>query len=179
MYDWDIHNDKSGSMGPLIMVSFSELDIYFIEIGISNWNFTLQSMQTTGILIQKDWRKTMSLQESGKMYLNAIFLLKKDSAHLRSIDIANYTGYTKPSVSRAVKLLKDKEYIKINNDGYIDFTQKGEELASSLYEKHLLLSEFFVSLGVSKECAREDATKIEHYISDETLQAIKSHMAQR
>lgn len=119
----------------------------------------------------------MPLQESGKMYLKAIFILKKDSPNVRSIDVANYTGYTKPSVSRAVNLLKNKEYIKINNAGYIDFTESGEELALCIYEKNMLLTRFFLSLGVSKEVAREDASRIEHYISDESFEAIKKYVS--
>lgn len=119
----------------------------------------------------------MQIRESGEMYLEAIFILKKNSSDIRSIDIVNYTGYTKPSVSRAVGLLKDRKYIEIDNDGYINFTKIGKDIASSIYEKHTTLTNFFVNLGVNKEIAAQDACKIEHYISDETFNAIKEHIS--
>lgn len=86
--------------------------------------------------------KALSLQVSGEMYLEIILILKKNSSYVRSIDIVNHTGYTKPSVSRAVELLMDKVYIEIDEDGYIDFTERGERLASNIYEKHVILNNF-------------------------------------
>lgn len=119
----------------------------------------------------------MRIHESGEMYLESIFILKKTDPHVRSIDIVNHTGYSKPSVSRAVGILKDGGYIVVDNDGYIDFTKEGQTLAANIYEKHVMLTDLFIKLGVDEKIAAEDACKIEHYISDETFEAIKKHIA--
>jgi Mn-dependent DtxR family transcriptional regulator len=95
---------------------------------------------------------------------------------VRSIDIVNETGYSKPSISRAVGILKSNDYIEIDRSGCITLTERGEKVAKSMYERHTLLSRFLVSLGVSKEKAAEDACRIEHVICEETFNAIKKHM---
>ena len=118
----------------------------------------------------------MALLESGQMYLETIFVLSKKSAFVRSIDIVEYMGYSKPSVSRAVGLLKNGGYIAVDKDGYITLTPDGLEVAESLYERHTLLSNLLVTLGVSKEVATEDACRIEHVISNESFEAIKNYV---
>ena len=118
----------------------------------------------------------MKIQESGEMYLETIFVLSKDNANVRSIDIADHMGVTKPSVSRAVGLLRTGGYINMDENGYLTLTDLGREVAMKMYERHQLLSDLFVRLGVSPECASDDACKIEHHISDETFAAIKAFM---
>ena len=115
----------------------------------------------------------MKIQESGEMYLETILVLSKENSHVRSIDIGEYMGFSKPSVSRAVGLLKSGGYIDVDADGYITLTELGLELANKIYERHNILTRFLVSIGVSEEIASQDACKIEHVISDETLNAIK------
>ena len=117
----------------------------------------------------------MFLQESGEMYLETIYVLLKKNSAVRSIDVGEYMGYSKPSVSRAVGLLKAGEYIKVDADGYITLTGAGEEVACKMYERHTMLTEFLVSLGVDRDVASEDACKIEHHISDDSFDAIKKH----
>ncbi len=117
----------------------------------------------------------MKIQESGEMYLEAILMLKKANAQVRSIDIANYTGYSKPSVSRAMGILKKGEFITVDENGYIDFTETGLAHATIIKERHDVLTKVFMMLGVSEENAAEDACKIEHVISDESFEAIKKH----
>lgn len=117
----------------------------------------------------------MKIQESGEMYLEAILVLKKSGTpQVRAIDVANHTGYSKPSVSRALGILKKGGYITVDDDGFISFTEKGEAHACSIFERHKVLTEVFKSLGVSAGTAEEDACKIEHVISDETFNAIKA-----
>lgn len=118
----------------------------------------------------------MQLQESGQMYLETILILSKKSNSVRSIDISEYMSFSKPSVSRAVNLLKDGGYILISKEGYITLTALGREIAEKIYERHTILTKCLVALGVSEETAAEDACKIEHDISDETFAAIKSHV---
>lgn len=115
----------------------------------------------------------MKIQESGQMYLESIFLMKKKNANVRSIDIALFTGYSKPSVSRAVGLLKNAQLITVSPEGYINLTGEGEKIASEMYERHTFLTDLFVKMGVSEEIASQDACKIEHVISDTTFQALK------
>lgn len=115
----------------------------------------------------------MKIQESGEMYLEAILVLSKDNPQVRAIDIANYTGYSKPSISRALGVLKKGEFITVDENGYISFTEMGKQHALAIKERHDVLTKVFVSLGVSEEIATEDACKIEHVISDETFDAIK------
>lgn len=117
----------------------------------------------------------MSLQESGEMYLESIYMLTKSKGSVRSIDIVEYMNYSKPSVSRAVKLLKNGEFILIDEHGYITLTQLGREVAEKIVERHTLISSFLVSLGVNETTASEDACKIEHVISDESFNAIKQY----
>lgn len=118
----------------------------------------------------------MRLQESGQMYLETILILSKKSNSVRSIDISEYMSFSKPSVSRAVNLLKDGGYILISKEGYITLTDLGREIAEKIYERHTILTKCLIALGVSEETAAEDACKIEHDISDETFSAIKRHV---
>ena len=115
----------------------------------------------------------MSLQESGQMYLETILILSRERSHVRSIDVCEYMGYSKPSVSRAVGLLKSGGYITVDGDGYITLTEAGRDVAQKIYDRHDVLSDFLVSLGVDPEVAAQDACKIEHDISDESFEAIK------
>ncbi len=115
----------------------------------------------------------IKLQESGEMYLETIIILSGRSNKVRSIDIAEYMGFSKPSVSRAVSILKDEGYIDVDNSGYITLTKEGENIASSIYEKHIVISNLLTELGVSAETADKDACKMEHVISDETFEIIK------
>ena len=115
----------------------------------------------------------MHIQESGEMYLETIHVLLQKNGHVRSIDISEYMGYSKPSVSRAVGLLKNGGYIQVDRDGSITLTPEGLEMANKIYERHTVLTQFLVRLGVDPEVAAEDACKLEHAISDQSLQAIK------
>ena len=116
----------------------------------------------------------MRIQESGEMYLETIHVLFQKKGRVRSIDISEHMGYSKPSVSRAVGLLKSGGFIQIDKDGYITLTQSGLETAEKIYERHTVLTRFLVSLGVDPAVAAEDACKLEHAISDASLQAIKA-----
>ena len=118
----------------------------------------------------------MHIQESGEMYLETIHVLLKTNAHVRSIDVSEHMGYSKPSVSRAMGLLKAGGYIQIDADGFITLTDEGLEIAEKIYERHTLLSQLLQKLGVRPETAAEDACKLEHAISDESFQAIKRHV---
>ncbi len=115
----------------------------------------------------------MPLLESGEMYLETIFVLSKSGKSIRSIDIVEHMGYSKPSVSRAVGLLKNGGYILVDKDGFISLTDVGLEIATKIYERHMYITEFFIKLGVSPSVASDDACKIEHDISDESFEAIK------
>ena len=117
----------------------------------------------------------MALQESGQMYLESIFVLSKTGKPVRSIDVSEYMGFSKPSVSRAIGLLKSGGYITVNKEGYLHLTEEGLRVAENIYEKHTLLTKFLIRLGVSEETASEDACKMEHIISDESFEAIKKH----
>ena len=119
--------------------------------------------------------RIMFLQESGEMYLETIYVLSKKNPTVRSIDVGEYMGYSKPSVSRAVGLLKSGGYITVDSDGYITLTDAGKEVAEKMYERHTMLTEFLVGLGVDRNIAAEDACKIEHDISDDSFNAIKKH----
>ena len=120
----------------------------------------------------------MAIQESGEMYLETIHVLSKKNGQVRSIDISEHMGYSKPSVSRAMGLLKEGGYITIDKEGFITLTDSGLEVAEKIYERHTILSNLLVALGVSPETAAEDACKIEHAISDESFEAIKQHSIQ-
>lgn len=115
----------------------------------------------------------MPLQESGEMYLESILQLSKSKVNVRSLDVAEFMGYSKASVSRAIGLLKSGDYIKVDSDGYLRLTSKGMSVAEKIYERHTILSSFLISLGVNESIASDDACKIEHHISDESFQAIK------
>lgn len=117
----------------------------------------------------------MALQESGEMYLETILVLTNQSPHVRAIDVGEYMGYSKPSVSRAMGLLKNGGYIKVDDNGFITLLEPGREVAEMIYERHTLLTQYLIRLGVSPEVAAEDACKLEHVISDESFQAIKRH----
>ena len=118
----------------------------------------------------------MGIHESGEMYLETIHVLLKKNGAVRSIDISEHMGYSKPSVSRAVGLLKKGGYILVDADGYIALTPAGSEVAQKIYERHTLLSRMLEALGVSPETAAEDACRLEHAISDESFGAIKKFM---
>ena len=115
----------------------------------------------------------MRLQESGEMYLETILILSRKSNAVRSIDISEYMGYSKPSVSRAVGLLKNAGYIVVEKDGSLILTESGRKTAENIYEKHTTLTTLLKNLGVDEETACEDACKIEHVISDTSFEAIK------
>lgn len=118
----------------------------------------------------------MTMRESGEMYLETIYVLSQKSPGVRGIDVGAYMGFSKPSVSRAVGLLKKEGLAVIDNNGFIKLTDAGEAKAKHIYERHLLLSRLLVELGVSEKTAEEDACRIEHYLSDETFDAIKKHV---
>lgn len=120
----------------------------------------------------------MGIQESGEMYLESIYLLTRSRDRVRSIDVCEHMGYSKPSVSRAVSNLKKAGYITVNGDGHISLTEKGRAHAEKIFERHTLLTELLIRLGVSPEIAAEDACRIEHHISDESFEALKKHAEQ-
>ena len=120
----------------------------------------------------------MSLKESGEMYLESIYVLNKRNLPVRSTDVAEYMGYSKPSVSRAVGLLKKQGYIEVDKNGFITPTDSGRELAEKIFERHTVLSGLLVSLGVDTDTAAEDACRIEHVISDKSFEAIKKYFQQ-
>ncbi len=115
----------------------------------------------------------MQLQESGEMYLETIYVLLRDRTAVHSIDISEHMGYSKPSVSRAIGLLRSGGYVDMAEDGSLTLTSDGRAVAEKIYERHTILTDFLVRLGVSRERAVEDACKMEHDISDESLAAIK------
>ena len=118
----------------------------------------------------------MQLKESGEMYLETIYILNKKSGFVRSIDVCEYMGYSKPSVSRAVRLLKEGGYLTVSKNGALNLTELGLEIAEKTYERHIVLTELFEKLGVNGETAVADACKIEHVISDETFSALKKQI---
>lgn len=120
----------------------------------------------------------MSIHESGEMYLEAILVLTRQKGHVRSIDVSEYLGYSKPSVSRAVGILRSGGYILVEKDGSLTLTDTGREVAEKIYERHTVLSGLLIRLGVSEETAAADACKLEHAISDESFEAIKNWVAQ-
>ena len=120
----------------------------------------------------------MHLQESGQMYLESILVLSRTSNHVRAMDVCEYMGYSKPSVSRAVGLLKSGGFINVDKDGHITLTDSGLALAEKIYDRHQVLTRILTSLGVSEKTAAEDACRIEHVISDESFQAMKKHLGE-
>lgn len=115
----------------------------------------------------------MRLQESGEMYLETILILSQKMEHVRAIDIGEKMSYSKPSVSRALKILKENSYINIDKNGYVTLSKSGQEVAEKIYERHQILSEILIKLGVDPEIAVEDACRMEHVISDSSFDAIK------
>lgn len=115
----------------------------------------------------------MPLKESGEMYLESIYILCKSKSSVRSIDVAEYMNFSKPSVSRGVGILKKREYITVDKGGYIFLTQTGKEAAERIFERHTVLTDIFKAIGVDEKIAAEDACRIEHVISDDTFKAIK------
>lgn len=116
------------------------------------------------------------IQESGENYLETILILRTRNNAVRSIDIASELGFAKPSISRAVKILKTNGYINIDGKGYISLTDSGEKLANKIYERHKVLTLYLVNIGVDKETAEKDACRIEHIISDITFEKIKEQL---
>lgn len=116
----------------------------------------------------------MPIQESGEMYLETIYVLTNKSGRVRSIDICEEMGYSKPSVSRAVGILRKNNYITVDKSGYITLTETGKALAIKIYERHTTITEFLIYLGVEPDVASEDACKMEHVISDSSFKAIKN-----
>ncbi len=117
----------------------------------------------------------MRLQESGEMYLETILQLSRKQSRVRSIDVVESMGFSKPSVSRAVGLLKQGGYLNVLEDGSLILTDEGRDVAEKTFERHKVLTAFFVALGVDGEIAASDACKVEHDISDATFEAIKKH----
>ena len=117
----------------------------------------------------------MKIYESGENYLETILILQNRLGSVRSVDIAEEMNFTKPSVSRAMGILKDNDYISVDKKGHIILTEKGTLTAERIYERHQLLTEYLIHLGVSKKIASEDACRIEHVISDESFEQIKKH----
>lgn len=119
------------------------------------------------------------IQESGEMYLESILVLKDKLGQVRSIDVVHHTGYSKPSISRALGLLRADGMVTVDENGYIELTEEGRLRATKVYERHRILSDFFESIGVSAETADSDACKVEHVISDETFECIKHHITKQ
>lgn len=118
----------------------------------------------------------MNLHESGEMYLETIYILSKESVSIRAIDVGEYMGYSKPSVSRAISILKNGGFVITNEHGFLELTPNGLEVAEKIYQRHLLLDDFLSYIGLDEETAKTDACKIEHVISDKTYIAIKKHL---
>ncbi len=118
----------------------------------------------------------MHLQESGEMYLETIYVLSKSQSVVRSVDVAEHMGYSKPSVSRAMGLLKQGGYVTADEDGHLSLTDAGQAAAKGIFERHTVLTRFLTGLGVSLETASEDACKIEHVISQESFEALKAQI---
>ena len=118
----------------------------------------------------------MHLQESGEMYLETIYILSLKSRYVRAIDVGEYRGFSKPSVSRAMGLLKQGGYVTADEDGYLTLTESGREIAAKIYERHTVLTDLLTRLGVDQKTAAEDACRIEHVISEASFQAIKQHV---
>ena len=115
------------------------------------------------------------MKESGEMYLESIYVLCTTKPAVRSIDVAEHMNFSKPSVSRALGLLKKDGYIEVDKDGYISLTQSGKDTANKIFERHTVLTKMLVSLGVDEKTATEDACRMEHVISDTSFLAMKKH----
>ena len=121
-------------------------------------------------------RNSSDVGKSAEDYLESMVILKEKNGYIRSVDIAEFLGVTKPSVSNAMKRLREEGYIEMNRSGFITLTEKGMEIADKIYTRHKKLTDFFITLGVDPDVAEDDACKIEHDISDETFDAICSHI---
>ncbi len=131
------------------------------------------------VYVMKGSVSILHLQESGEMYLETIFVLSRRSGAVRSIDVGEYMGYSKPSVSRAIGLLKNGGYVTVSDEGFLNLTESGLEVAEKIYERHRTLTEFLIRIGVDEKTASEDACKIEHDISDISFAAIKKYASQK
>lgn len=120
----------------------------------------------------------VSIHESGEMYLEAILVLNQKNGFTRSVDVGEYLGYSKPSVSRAMSILRSGGYVQVEDNGGLVLTNSGREIAEKIFERHTLLSQLLMALGVPEGTAIADACKMEHAISDESFQALKRHMEQ-
>ncbi len=118
----------------------------------------------------------MDMRESGEMYLETIYVLSLEKPVVRGVDIAEYMGYSKPSVSRAMGILKKRGYIDTEASGNVTLTPEGKKIAKNIYERHTVLTELLMRIGVDEKTAAEDACRVEHYISDKTFKAIKKHV---
>lgn len=116
------------------------------------------------------------MKESGEMYLESIYILCNSKANVRSVDVAEHMNYSKPSVCRAVGILKKEGYITVDKDGYISLTQSGKDAANKIFERHTVLTNLLIKIGVDRETASEDACRIEHVISDKTFEAVKKYI---
>ena len=121
----------------------------------------------------------MTVHESGEMYLEAILVIKQRSGFVRSVDVGEYLGYSKPSVSRAMGILKKGGYVTVEKDGEINLTDSGRQIAEMIYERHTFLSKFLMAAGVPEDIATADACKLEHSISDVSFQALKKFVRER
>ena len=118
----------------------------------------------------------MSIHESGQMYLETIYIFSQNKSYVRAIDVGGHLGYSKPSVSRAMSILKKNGYVLVDADGAITLTESGMEIARTMYTRHTVLSEMLMRLGVDEKTATEDACRIEHVISEESFLAVKKHL---
>ena len=143
-----------------------------LRIGADRVIKTKKPLQRAG---EGEWEAAMQLQESGEMYLETIYLLSRRMSGVRAIDVGEHMGYSKPSVSRAMGLLRAGGYITVDEGGFITLTDAGREIGEKIYERHTLLTAFLVRLGVDAEIAAEDACRLEHAISDTSFEAIKRH----
>lgn len=121
----------------------------------------------------------VKIQESAENYLETIYVLKKKNGNVRSIDVANELSFSKASVSIAMKSFREEGYITVDDDGYLNLTHKGLEVAERVYERHEVLAKALMALGVDEETAYEDACKIEHHISDKSVEKIKEHFGKK
>ena len=121
----------------------------------------------------------MRLLESGEMYLETILILSQKTELVRAIDVGEYMGYSKPSVSRALSNLREGGYVTVGSDGHLSLTESGLDIANKIYERHRVLSTLLTQIGVPEDIAAGDACKIEHDISDETFNAIKKYIADK
>ena len=118
----------------------------------------------------------MAIQESGEMYLETILILSEKLKLVRSLDVAQEMNFSKPSVSRAIGILKNEGYVQVDEQGGLNLTTEGKKIAQKIYERHVVLTQMLVKLGVDEKTATEDACKIEHHISDKTFKALKKHL---